>query len=101
MQAAFKGTILLGCPEKRKETGKHGKVGVKREEERTSEKSQEEGNDNGTERETLYPRGEKAQNGKQKKNKMKETESGYPTQLQRTIWLPLTTRIDHTVSLFL
>ena len=44
--------------------------------------------------------GDEEQNGKQKKNKKKETRSEYPTQLPRIIWSPLMTRMDHMVDLF-
>ena len=43
---------------------------------------------------------EEEQNGKQKKNKKKETRSRSPTHLPRIVWSPLTTSMDHTVGLF-
>ena len=38
--------------------------------------------------------GDEKQNGKRKKNKEKETESGSPIRLPRIIWSPITTRMD-------
>ena len=44
--------------------------------------------------------GEEEQNRKQKEEQNKEKGSGPPTQMNKTIRSPLTTRIDHTVGLF-
>ena len=44
--------------------------------------------------------GEEEQNGKQKEKQKKESGSGSPTQLPWTIWLPLTTCMDHMVGIF-